>query len=223
MITVAVLDMAGTTIADDGVVEAAFNEAMVSTGIGPGTDGYPAALEYVRATMGQSKITVFRHLLGEETAAQQANSAFEEAYGRHVHEGGVKALPGARDTIELLQANGIKVALTTGFAASTRDLILAEVGWTGLADLALAPSDVGRGRPYPDMNLTALLRLGGGSVAELLVAGDTPSDMVAAVNAGAALRVGVLTGAGTAADLHSAGASHVLDDVTALPGLLTFT
>ena len=223
MITVAVLDMAGTTIADDGVVEAAFNEAMESTGIGPGTDEYPSALDYVRATMGQSKIEVFRHLLNDETAAQQANAAFETAYAMHVRGGGVKALPGARDTIELLQANGMRVALTTGFAVPTRDLILAEVGWTGLADLVLAPSDVGRGRPYPDMNLTALMRLHGGSVKELLVVGDTPSDMQAAVRAGAALRVGVLTGAGTAADLHPAGASHVLDDVTALPGLLTFT
>jgi len=223
VISVAVLDMAGTTLADDGVVEAAFNEAMESSGIGPGTDGYPAALEYVRVTMGQSKIEVFRHLLDDEGQAQQANTAFEAAYASHVRDGGVKAIAGARETIELLQANGIKVALTTGFAAATRDLILSEVGWTGLADLVLAPSDVGRGRPYPDLNLTAMLRLGGASVSELLVAGDTPSDMAAAVNAGAALRVGVLSGSGTASDLRSAGASHLVDDITALPGLLTFT
>lgn len=223
MITVAVLDMAGTTIADEGVVEASFHQAMESSGIGAGTDGYLAALDYVRATMGQSKIEVFRHLLQDEAAAQQANSAFEVAYAEHVRDGGVKALAGARDTIELLRANGMKVALTTGFAVATRDLILAQVGWNDLVDLTLAPSEVGRGRPYPDMNLTALMRLGGRSVAELLVVGDTASDMVAAASAGAALRVGVLTGAGTEADLRASGASHVLDDVTALPGLLTFT
>ena len=39
------------------------------------------------------------------------------------------------------------------------------------------PADAGRGRPWPDMPLTALLRLGGDSVAYLAVVGDTPSDV----------------------------------------------
>jgi phosphoglycolate phosphatase len=223
VIEVAVLDMAGTTIADDGVVEASFTTAMVSSGIGPGSAGYPTALEYVRATMGQSKIEVFRHLLTDEAAAQAANAAFEIAYAEHVRDGAVKPIPGARETLELLQGNGIRVALTTGFAATTRDLILAAVGWTGVADLVLAPSDVGRGRPFPDMNLTAMMRLGGRSVARLLVAGDTGSDMAAATNAGAGLRVGVLSGAGGETELRTNGATDVLEDVTALPGLLAFT
>jgi phosphoglycolate phosphatase len=222
-IQVAVLDMAGTTIADDGVVEASFSVAMTASGIGPGTAGYPEALDYVRVTMGQSKIEVFRHLLQVEASAQRANATFEEAYADHVRDGAVKPIPGAEATIGLLQANGIRVALTTGFAAATRDLILTAVGWTGVADLVLAPSDVGRGRPFPDMNLTALMRLGGRSVTELLVAGDTGSDMAAAANAGASLRVGVLSGAGDQAELLANGATHVLDDITALSGLLTFT
>jgi phosphonatase-like hydrolase len=222
-ISVAVLDMAGTTIADDGVVEASFTSAMIASGIGPDSSSYPAALDYVRATMGQSKIDVFRHLLQDEAKAQHANIAFETAYAEHVHDGGVKAIPGALETLELLQGNGIRVALTTGFAATTRDLILSTVGWAGIADLVLAPSDVGRGRPYPDMNLTALMRLGATSVNELLVAGDTGSDMDAATNAGAVLRVGVLSGAGDEAELRAHGATHVMDDITSLPGLLAFT
>lgn len=222
-IRVTVLDMAGTTIADDGVVEAAFTAAMTASEIGPGSPGHAAALDYVRATMGQSKIEVFRHLLQDEERAQQANKAFEVSYGDQVRDGAVTAIDGAREAIELLRSRGIRVALTTGFSASTRDHILAAVGWTDVADLVLAPSDAGRGRPYPDMNLVALMRLGGRSVRELLVAGDTGSDMTAAMNAGAALRVGVLSGAGGRAELLDNGATHVIDDITALPGLLAFT
>ena len=222
-IQVAVLDMAGTTIADDGVVEAAFTSAMDAAGIGPGTPGYPAALDYVRVTMGQSKIEVFRHLLADEGAAQSANTAFETAYAQRVRDGGVTAMEGAREAVEALQAHGVRVALTTGFAAVTRDLILDAVGWNDVADLVLAPSDAGRGRPYPDMNLTALMRLGATSVADLVVVGDTGSDMAAATNAGAGLRVGVLSGAGKEEELRAAGATHVLADISSLPGLVTFT
>jgi phosphoglycolate phosphatase len=222
-IQVAVLDMAGTTIADNGVVEASFTSAMNASGIRPGTDAYAAALDYVRETMGRSKIEVFRHLLQEEDAAQRANATFETAYADHVLDGEVKAIAGARETVELLQGNGVRVALTTGFAAVTRDLILDAIGWTDVADLVLAPSDAGRGRPYPDMNLVAMMRLGGHSVSGLLVAGDTGSDMDAATNAGAALRVGVLSGAGDEAELRTHGATHVIEDITSLPGLLAFT
>ena len=64
-ITVACLDMAGTTVADDGSVIAAFSAAVEQLGLPQGTPGYDEALAYVHQTMGQSKIEVFRHILGE--------------------------------------------------------------------------------------------------------------------------------------------------------------
>ncbi|MDX6208850.1 MAG: hypothetical protein QOE24_1241 [Frankiales bacterium] len=222
-VLVAVLDMAGTTIADDGVVEASFTAAMSAVGLGPETSRFSSAHDYVLATMGRSKIEVFRHLLPDETVAQQANKAFEDAYERQVRAGAVSPIKGAAEVITELRGRGFRVALTTGFAPRTRDLILQSVGWGDVADLVLAPSDAGRGRPYPDMNLVALMRLGGTSVRELLVAGDTSSDMAAAANAGASVRVGVRTGAGTDEELWDNGATHVVDDITALPGLLPFT
>jgi phosphoglycolate phosphatase-like HAD superfamily hydrolase len=87
-------------------------------------------------------------------------------------------------------------------------------------DIALCPADAGRGRPFPDLVLTAVLRLGVTDVRAVAVAGDTPSDMLTGVRAGAGLVVGVRTGAGTADELGAAGAHRVVDDVTALPALL---
>ena len=55
-----------------------------------------AALAYVRETMGESKISVFRHLAaGDDTAAARANEAFEKAYATLVDGGWCVPVPGA--------------------------------------------------------------------------------------------------------------------------------
>jgi phosphonatase-like hydrolase len=215
-ITVACLDMAGTTVADDGSVIAAFSAAVEQFGLPEGTQGYDDALAYVRQTMGQSKIEVFRHILGAEDAAQQANAAFEEHYARSVRGGDVEPLPGATETFAALRAAGIKVCLATGFSPTTRDALLDALGWRPLVDLVLSPADAGRGRPWPDLPLTALLRLGGGAVGELAVAGDTPSDVESGLRAGAGLVAGVLTGSSTREELEQAKAPVILDTIADL-------
>jgi phosphoglycolate phosphatase len=215
-ITVACLDMAGTTVADDGSVIAAFSAAVEQFGLPEGTQGYDDALAYVRQTMGQSKIEVFRHILGAEDAAQQANAAFEEHYARSVRGGDVEPLPGATETFAALRAAGIKVCLATGFSPATRDALLDALGWRPLVDLVLSPADAGRGRPWPDLPLTALLRLHGGAVGELAVAGDTPSDVESGLRAGAGLVAGVLTGSSTREELEQAKAPVILDTIADL-------
>ena len=215
-ITIACLDMAGTTVADDGSVIAAFSAAVEQFGLPEGTQGYDDALAYVRQTMGQSKIEVFRHILGAEDAAQQANAAFEEHYARSVRGGDVEPLPGAIETFAALRAAGIKVCLATGFSPATRDALLDALGWRPLVDLVLSPADAGRGRPWPDLPLTALLRLAGGAVGELAVAGDTPSDVESGLRAGAGLVAGVLTGSSTREELEQAKAPVILDTIADL-------
>ena len=215
-ITVACLDMAGTTVADDGSVIAAFSAAVEQFGLPRGTPGYDQALAYVQQTMGQSKIEVFRHILGSEEAAQQANAAFEEHYAVSVRAGAVAPLPGAEQTFAALRGAGIKVCLATGFSPATRDALLDALGWRPLIDLALSPADAGRGRPWPDLPLTALLRLGGGAVSELAVAGDTASDVESGLRAGAGLVAGVLTGSATREELERAKAPVILDTIADL-------
>jgi phosphoglycolate phosphatase len=219
-ITVACLDMAGTTVADEGTVLSAFDGAMELAGLRQSTAGYERAAEIVRTTMGQSKIEVFRRILGDDAKAAAANQAFEEHYAAVVRSGRVEPLPGAERVLTLLRAAGIRICLATGFSPATRDAVLDALGWRGLIDLALSPADAGRGRPWPDLPLTALLRLGGGSVAELAVAGDTASDIESGLRAGAGVVAGVLTGSGTRADLEQAGAPHVLKSIEDLPPLL---
>jgi phosphoglycolate phosphatase len=217
--TIACLDMAGTTVADDGVVMDAFETAISNRGLS--ADGYEQAMKDVRATMGQSKIEVFRRILGDEDAALDANQAFENHYERAVRAGAVAPLPGAVETLTALRAAGLKVCLLTGFSPSTRDALLDALDWRPLIDLALSPADAGRGRPWPDLPLTALLRLGGGAVSELATVGDTRSDIESGLRAGAGLVAGVLTGGTSAEELQAAGATHILPTIADLPTLLT--
>ena len=216
-ITVACLDMAGTTVRDDGTVLEAFSAAIAAQDLP--VAAYHQAMTDVRSTMGQSKIEVFRRILGDEAAACKANEAFEDHYAAAVRSGAVAPMPGAVETITALREAGVRVCLATGFSPATRDAIIERLGWGDLADLVLSPADAGywgRGRPWPDIPLTALLRLCGGAVSELAVAGDTASDVESGLRAGAAVVAGVLTGAGSRADLGRAGAPLILDSIADL-------
>lgn len=217
-----VLDMAGTTVADGGLVERAFSAAARCLGVEPGSARHAEQLAYVRETMGESKISVFRHLYGDGETAARANRAFEEAYGQLVADGLVAPVPGAAEAVAMLAAEGRTVVLTTGFARVTQDAILDALGWRDLVALTLCPADAGgRGRPYPDMVLAAFLRTGAaGALDEVAVVGDTSYDMLSGVRAGAGLVAGVLTGAHDEPALRDAGAHRVLASVADLPRAL---
>ncbi|MEU2061740.1 HAD family hydrolase [Streptomyces sp. NPDC013455] len=214
--------MAGTTVADGGLVERAFTAAAAELGVAPGSAEHAEQLAHVRATMGESKITVFRHLYGDEDRARRANTAFEQAYGALVDGGRIAPVPGAREAIEQLAADGRTVVLTTGFARATQDAVLDALGWRDLVPLTLCPADAGgRGRPFPDMVLEAFVRTkAADGVRQVAVVGDTSYDVLSGVRAGAGLVAGVRTGAHGDAEFRAAGATHVLDSVASLPALL---
>ena len=219
-IQLAVLDMAGTTVADDGLVVSSFEAAATAAGLpetGPDRDH---ARQYVLDTMGQSKIVVFRALFGTEELAQRANAAFESAYEARIDDGQAKPIEGAAEAITRLREAGVKVALTTGFSRTTQEKLLAALGWQSLADLVLAPSDGVRGRPYPDLILTALMRSHADAVTGVAALGDTSSDVDSALRAGCAIAAGTLTGAHDERQLRAAGATHVVPSVTEFADLI---
>lgn len=219
-IQLAVIDMAGTTVADDGLVVASFEAAATAAGLPESGPERDRARDYVLDTMGQSKITVFRALFDTEELAQRANAAFENAYESAIDNGGARAIDGAAEAISRLRHAGIKVALTTGFSGTTQEKLLAALGWQTIADLVLAPGDGVRGRPYPDLILTALIRLQADSVTRVAALGDTSSDVDSALRAGCLVAAGTLTGAHDEPQLRAAGATHVVGSVTDFADLL---
>lgn len=219
-IQLAVVDMAGTTVADNGLVVSAFDAAATSVGVPESGEKRASARQYVLDTMGQSKISVFRALFESEDVAQHANAAFERAYEQLIDEGKAAPIDGAAEAITRLRHNGIRVALSTGFSGTTQEKLLAALGWQSLADLVIAPGDGMRGRPHPDLILTALMRLEIDGVANVAVLGDTSSDIDSALRAGAAIAAGTLTGAHNEQQLRAAGATHVVDSITEFADLI---
>lgn len=220
-VTLVVLDMAGTTVHDDGIVVASFLAADAAACLAKDDRERTAMLDYVAATMGQSKIVVFRRLAGgDEAKAQAANAAFERAYQERVRDGRVSAIPGAEETFRQLRGHGVSIALATGFSRSTQESIISALGWEDAADVVLCPGESIRGRPYPDLPLTALLRTQTASVANMVVVGDSSSDVLSGLAAGASESIGVLTGTHGVAEFEAAGATAILPSVAELPAHL---
>lgn len=219
-VQLAVLDMAGTTVTDDGVVDRAFRAALEAVGVGADHPDRPGHLETIRRTMGQSKIVVFRDMLGEEALAQTANEAFQASVAADVAAGSVGPIPGAAEALARLRSAGLKVCLTTGFSAETQAALVEHLGWGALVDLSLAPGPGVRGRPYPDLVFTAIMRLEVDGVDQVAVAGDTANDLLAGSRSGARVVAGVLSGAHSRAELAAAPHTHLLDSVADLPAVL---
>lgn len=214
------LDLAGTTVGDDDTVIRSFAAALTDVGLLPETPPYETAMDYARRTMGHSKIEVFQAIFnGDDTQASEANSAFDRAYNTEI-EAGIEPIEGAEEAIRMLRDDGVKVALTTGFSVATRQALLDSLEWSDLCDLALSPADAGRGRPAPDMLLTALIRLAVDDVRALAAAGDATADLMAGTRAGASVVAGVLTGAHTAEQLAEAPHTHILKSVVDLPDVI---
>jgi phosphonatase-like hydrolase len=211
----ACLDMAGTTICDDGAVDEAFGAGLASVGILPGSADFAQACTFVHQTMGWSKADVFASLLRPMDAGR-ATVEFAARYEAIVARGGIREIPGATAVLHRLRAAEVRVCLTTGFAPTTRDAVIAALGWSAAIDLALSPGDVGRGRPAPDMIFAAMDRLKVSDPAAVAVVGDTVSDLEAGTRAGAGAVIGVLSGAHDAASLSTVPHSAIIADVTAL-------
>jgi phosphonatase-like hydrolase len=213
-------DVAGTVLNDDGLVISAFKNAFEATQPELWPTHGAEWTQYAMDTMGQSKINVFTELLGDAEKAQQANVAFEESYVSEIAEAGAVPITGAEDLFKYLRSRGIAVVLTTGFSRSTLDTLIHQLGWKDLIDLSVTPSEAGRGRPHPDMLNMAVEVLGVINPANVIVLGDTASDMHAAVAFGAGQAIGVLTGAHNEQTLNDAGATSVINSVADLKSLI---
>lgn len=213
-------DVAGTVLNDDGLVISAFKNAFEATQPELWPTHGAEWTQYAMDTMGQSKINVFTELLGDAEKAQQANVAFEESYVSEIAEAGAVPITGAEDLFKYLRSRGIAVVLTTGFSRSTLDTLIHQLGWKDLIDLSVTPSEAGRGRPHPDMLNMAVEVLGVTNPANVIVLGDTASDMHAAVAFGAGQAIGVLTGAHNEQTLNDAGATSVINSVADLKSLI---
>lgn len=220
-----VFDLTGTTVRDDGAIISAFRDALEQHGI-PFLDADLARMR------GASKMAVFQALaergMGDlrdedavRRAAELAYRTFKERLGEAYTHGPLEEIPGAEATLRYLRERGVKVAATTGLERELRDRVLERLGWQeGIFDAAVSPDEVPQGRPAPYMIFQAMMRVGVADVRRIAVVGDTPLDLQAGTNSGAAWVVGVLTGAHGLETLGSTRHTHILNSVADMPRML---
>lgn len=212
-----ITDIAGTTVADDGVVLASFLEAFRRVLPGLDSDREADLVDYARKTMGQSKREVFTHLLGHADLVDRALREFEASYLSGLER--LTPIQGVEETCEQLRQRGIALGATTGFSRPVLDALLSHLGWGDTFAATATPDETGVGRPDPSM-LHHVARALGVEPGACLVVGDTMSDMEAGKAFGTGTVVGVLTGTHNRAQLEHAGATVVVPSFADLPSLL---
>lgn len=211
----------GTMVDDRGMVDRAYAEAIATQGVVTGTAAYARCMAQVHKLRGQYAVDVLRGMFPDSQARAQAahlvlDRSFRDAIGRS----GVTPVPGAEEVIGKLAGAGVRICLITSFSRRVLTAVLDTLGWWDRVDLALSAQDVPRGAPWPDLVLSAMLRLGVADVRETAVANDAESGILSGRRAGAGIVAGVLTGAHSADRLRRAGATHLIPTVAHLPELL---
>ncbi len=213
-------DLVGTIVSGESTLEKAFAEAIATQGVVPGTAAYARSMVLVDRSGGLPPRDVMHALFAENDAqAQAAYLSFERSYRAVVDRFGITIVPGALDVVAKLSGSRVKVCLFSGFSGPMSRLVLDRLGVSRSSDLTLCLEDVPRGCPWPDLILTAVIRLGIGDVTEVAVVGDSENVITAGRRAGARVLVG-LPGTRSAQRLRSAGATHLVTSIAELPGLL---
>ena len=222
MIELVVLDMAGTTVDEHGIVYRALEDAVTVTGASvDATD--------LQTWMGADKTEAIAALLelggvkaDPDLVARQFDH-FRALLAQRYAANPPVALPGVEDALLILKSRGIKIGLTTGFSRDIATPILETLGWAigagQLLDAVVTSDEVAAGRPAPYMIHRVMEATGVHDVRSVVAGGDTVVDLLAARNAGIN-GLGVLTGALGREELERHPHSWVLDGVKDLPGVL---
>ncbi|UUL76728.1 phosphonatase-like hydrolase [Pseudarthrobacter sp. Fe7] len=233
-ITLVVCDIAGTTIDEHGSVYRALADAV---GEVAGTRPNESQVqEWMGADKTEALAGLTRVVGGEPTTelVERGVNLFKSLLSRYYAARPPVALPGVEETLADLRGRGMKIALTTGFSRDVACPLLASLGWVVapleetddagpaslLLDAVVCSDEVAAGRPAPYMIHRAMERTGVQDVTQVLAAGDTVNDLLAATRAGVTA-VGVLTGKLGRKDLAAHPHDHIVRGVQDIPELLS--
>lgn len=161
--------------------------------------------------------------LAVRTSRAEADTVRDQALAtldRFEHLGAERAgwLPGVPALLDLAAARGIALAIVSANGEGPIRAALERLGAGERFPAILGRSPLFPPKPAPDMHCEVLRRFAIAPAAALAI-GDSPNDIRAATAADI-LTIGVLGGEGSEERLFGAGASWVLQDLTALPALL---
>jgi HAD superfamily hydrolase (TIGR01549 family) len=203
-----ILDIDGTLVYSNDEHARAFVEAARELGIAGGD------FDQVRRLIGKGGDKLIPEVFGFEQESEQGEKLeerkgeiFRRRYGPHL-----QATPGTRELLEQLKGRGVRLVVATSAGEDDLEILLERAGVADLIDDCTSSSDVEESKPEPDV-VQAAVELAKAEPGEVVMIGDTPYDVEAALRANVRI-VGVRTGGWGDEDL--AGAVEIHDDPAAI-------
>jgi beta-phosphoglucomutase len=172
-------DLDGTLVDSGDYHFQSWRSAMAAAGV-------DVTRERFLASFGQKNDRILREWLGSAASADEIRrlgDTKEAEYRRLAREGGLTALPGAREWVTRLRAAGWRQAIASSAPRENIDVMLELIGLAGLFDALVAAEDVTTGKPDPEVFLTAAARLGVAPLRAVVVE-DAEAGLEAARRAG---------------------------------------
>ncbi|MGA7819388.1 MAG: HAD family phosphatase [Candidatus Sulfotelmatobacter sp.] len=123
----------------------------------------PITHEQFLATFGQRNDSILRQWLGERATPElieRIGSAKEAIYRQHVRGHGIAPLPGALEWVNRLHRQGWRQAIASAAPRANIETILDVLQASGCFQAIVSADDVQRGKPDPEVFLTAATKLG---------------------------------------------------------------
>jgi phosphonatase-like hydrolase len=218
-----VFDLAGTTVRDNQDVHKVLQAALAKI-------NFHISMEEANLIMGIPKPVAIRQLLEAKNYQEITDELIETIHSDFVEkmisfyetDASVGEKEGVSETFAALKANGIKIAVDTGFDRPITNAVLARMGWIEkkLIDASVTSDEVAQGRPAPDLIYEAMKRTGITDVNKVAKVGDTASDMNEGTSAGCSWVVGVTTGSYSRERLMNEPHTHLIEQLPELLALL---
>lgn len=224
-VALVVLDIAGTTVLDKGNINEYFRQAFAS-------EDLHVAPEDVDQVMGYRKMEAIEIIVnkysmnethGHYDRIQRIHDRFnKEMVAFYTESDDLMPLPFAEDLFEILNSNGIHVALNTGFTREITNAILTNLKWDKIpfVQSVICSDEVKEGRPHPFMIQELMRRLNVSDASQVVKIGDTEVDIKEGRNAGCGMVVAVTTGSYTREQLESYEPDHIIDSLQEFPALI---
>lgn len=217
MVKMVVFDMAGTTVNEENAVYKTIRKAI-------NEEGYDFTLEEVLSEgAGKEKLQAVNSVLAlrgisNAELAVKIFTSFNIQLDQVYKTMPITEQPNASLLFKRLRDLGIFVVLNTGYSREVAESLLTKLGWkTGQQiDLLVTASDVPRNRPFPDMIVYAMNKMGLTDANKVAKVGDSAIDIEEGKNAGCLLNVGITTGAQTRQQLGAAEPTAIIDDLMEL-------
>ncbi len=203
-------DLDGTLINHFAAIQRAHTHTLLQLGLPAPT------AEQVLAAVGGGLENAIAKLAGPARVAEAL--AIYRPYWNATMLDDVVLLPGARELLTRLRAEGAKLAVLSNKHGPSSRLVCDQLGLTPLLDGVFGATDTPWLKPQREFTAHALTKIGAEAAGAVLV-GDSTYDIETAKNAGLASWC-VATGTHTAAELTAARAERVFADLAGLSAAL---